>query len=293
MQTNNMFKTAILLGALTALLVAIGGLIGGTNGMLLFFGIGALLNLGAWWFSDTIALAASGAHEVSPQQAPELHQMIEHLASRAGIPKPRVYIINSQMPNAFATGRSPEKGAVAVTTGIMQIMSTQELAGVISHELAHIKHRDTLISTIAATIAGAITTIANIAQWSLLWGGSYRGGSRDSQSGGAEALRAIGAVLLIILAPIAAAIIQMAISRTREFAADEGGARIMGDPLPLASALEKLEATVHQVPVRINPAYSHLYIVNPLSGQTLMRLFSTHPPTGERIARLRALAGRM
>jgi heat shock protein HtpX len=292
----NTFKTAALLAALTGLLVLIGGLLAGRTGMLLFFGVGVLMNIGTWWFSDSIALAANGAKEVSPQQAPELHQMVEHLAMRAGLPKPRVCIINSPTPNAFATGRDPKHAAVAVTTGIMETLNTQELAGVLSHELTHVKNRDTLISCVAATIAGAITTVANIAQWSLLWGGGLSGSSRSrDENSGSSALAAVGAILLVILAPIAATIIQFAISRTREFAADEGGAKILGDPLPLASALEKLEMGVQAAPVsaRMNPAYENLYIVNPLRSGGIANLFSTHPPTAERVRRLRELATTM
>ena len=218
--------------------------------------------------------------------------MVEELAARANMPKPAVYIIETEMPNAFATGRSPEKSAVAATTGIMNLLTYDELAGVMAHELAHIRNRDTLISSVAATIAGAITFIANMAQWSLLFGGF--GGNDDEEGGGA--LGMIGALLMIVLAPIAAMIIQMAISRAREFGADEGGAEILGDPLPLAHALEKLErwsqGMMNQgAATEVNPSTAHMYIVNPLTAGGLVNLFRTHPPTEERIARLRQLAG--
>ncbi|HRE46246.1 MAG TPA: zinc metalloprotease HtpX [Aggregatilineales bacterium] len=288
-------KTTLLLGGLSGLLVTIGWLLGGNYGAFFALIFAAFTNLGAWWFSDQIALSMNHARPVDAAQNPTLHQMVETLALRAGIPKPGVYMIDSPMPNAFATGRSPEKGAVAVTTGIMQALEPDELAGVIAHELAHIKHRDTLISSIAATIAGAITMLAQMAQHSLMWGGiSSRRSSSDS-NGGAEALRAIAAILMVLLAPLAAAIIQMAISRAREFKADAGGAEIMGNPLPLADALMKLErgvsATANQPQPSVNPVSAPLYIVNPLHGGTMQALFSTHPPTAERIRRLKAMAG--
>ncbi|CAG0967575.1 heat shock protein HtpX [Anaerolineae bacterium] len=292
--SENLTKTVILLGALTGLMVAIGYFLGGSSGMIIALIMAAVTNLSAWWFSDSIALSSNGAQPVEESQAPELHQMIETLATRANLPKPKVYVINTAMPNAFATGRSPDKGAVAVTTGIMQTLTTEELAGVIAHELAHIKHRDTLIASVAATVAGAITTLANMAQWSLLSGGMSRSrysGDRDNQSGGAAALQMIGGILMVFLAPLAATLIQMAISRAREFSADAGGAQILGNPVPLASALQKLEAAAGQAPARINPASSHLYIVNPLHAGALAGLFRTHPPTEERIKRLMAMAG--
>jgi heat shock protein HtpX len=285
MQANSV-KTVLLLGLLTGLLVMIGSALGGTNGMIIAFIFAIALNMGAWWFSDSIALKFSGAKEVSEAQAPELHRMVAVLAERAKLPKPRVYIIDSPMPNAFATGRSPEKGVVAVTTGITQILTRDELSGVIAHELAHIKHRDTLISSIAATIGGAISMLADMAMWSMIFGGF---GNNDEDSPGGVA----GGLLTLILAPIAALLIQMAISRSREFVADEGGARILGDPLPLANALEKLETWQHSrfaQPAHVNPATAHMYIVNPMMGGGLAGLFRTHPPTAERIARLRAMS---
>lgn len=279
---DNTIKTTLLLGALTGLFLVIGSAIGGTGGMMMAFFFAIIMNMGAWWFSDKIALMMSGAKEVTPDQAPELHQMVEQLSVRAAIPKPRVFIIESDLPNAFATGRSPQHGAVAVTTGIMGLLTRDELAGVVAHELAHIKHRDTLISSVAATIGGAVTMLADMAMWAMIFGGL--GG--DDEDEGLAGL--VGGVFMIFLAPIAAVLIQLAISRSREFSADEGGARILGDPLPLANALEKLEArSLHAVPV--NPSTAHLYIVNPLHGGMMANLFRTHPRTEERIARLRAM----
>jgi len=283
MQAWNTFKTTILLATLTGLLVVVGSALGGTGGMIIAFVLAAAMNLGAWWFSDKLALSMSGAKPVSENDQPELHRMVETLSARAGIPKPAVYVIESDAPNAFATGRSPEKGAVAVTTGLMRLLDRAEVAGVIAHELAHIRHRDTLISSIVATIAGVITMLANMAQWALIFGGL--GGSADDEDNGGSVF---GSLIMIILAPIAALLIQMAISRSREYAADAGGAQILGDPLPLADALEKLEITSLRMPLEVNPATSHLYIVNPLHGG-LAGLFSTHPSTQERVARLRAM----
>jgi heat shock protein HtpX len=287
MQIWNTLKTGALLAVLTALFVVIGGALGGQTGMIIAFVFAIAMNMGAWWFSDSLAIRMSGAREVSPQEAPELHQMVEVLSARANLPKPRVYIIDSETPNAFATGRSPAKGAVAVTTGIARMLNRDELAGVIAHELAHIKHRDTLISSVAATIAGAVSMLADMAMWGMIFGGL--GGNDEEEDGGIAGM--VGGILTIILAPIAAMLIQMAISRSREFAADAGGARILGDPLPLASALEKLEWASGRMPMQARPATAHMYIVNPLSGEGLANLFRTHPVTSERIARLRALRG--
>lgn len=288
MQIWNTFKTTILLAGLTALFIVIGGALGGQAGMIIALVLAVAMNMGAWWFSDKLALRMSGAREVSPAEAPELHQMVEVLSQRAGIPKPRVYIIESETPNAFATGRNPANGAVAVTTGIARLLTRDELAGVIAHELAHIKHRDTLISSIAATIAGAITMLADMAMWGMMFAGLT--GQSDEEEGGGIA-EMVGGILMMILAPIAAVIIQMAISRSREYLADAGGARILGDPLPLASALEKLEWAAGRLPMETSPATSHMYIVNPLVGG-LAGLFRTHPDTAERIARLRSMATR-
>lgn len=286
---SGIVKTTLLLGLLTGLFVVAGALLGGKSGMVIAFFFAVIMNMGAWWFSDKIALKMSGAREVSPAEAPDLHRIVDTLALRASLPKPRVYLINSPVPNAFATGRDPSHSAVAATTGLLQTLSSDEVAGVMAHELAHVKNRDTLISSVAATIAGAITVLADIAQWSLIFGGF--GGGNDDDGGGIGGL--LGSLLLIILAPIAAMIIQMAISRSREFAADAGGARILGDPLPLASALERLEYSAKRLPpMHVNPSASHQYIVNPLRGEGIVNLFRTHPPTEERIARLRAMVGR-
>lgn len=282
----NTLKTTALLGLLTGLFVLIGGAVGGQVGMIIALVFAVAMNMGAWWFSDSLALRMSGAREVSPSEAPELHQMVEVLSARAEIPKPRVYIIDSETPNAFATGRSPEKGAVAVTTGIARLLTRDELAGVVAHELAHIKHRDTLISSVAASVAGAVTMLADMAMWGMMFAGLT--GQNDEEEGGGIG-EMVGGILMAILAPIAAVLIQMAISRSREYMADAGGARILGNPLPLASALEKLEWAAGRVPMQASPATSHLYIVNPLVGG-LAGMFRTHPATEERIARLRAMA---
>lgn len=289
MQIWNTFKTGLLLAALTGLFVVIGSALGGQTGMIIAFVLAVVMNMGAWWFSDKLALRMSGAHEVSPAEAPELHRIVETLSARAGIPKPGVYIIESETPNAFATGRSPSHGAVAVTTGIMRTLDRDELAGVIAHELAHIKNRDTLISSIAATIAGAITMLAEIAQWSMIFG-AFSGNDEEEGGGFGEML---GGLLLIILAPIAALIVQMAISRAREYGADAMGARILGDARPLANALHKIELYANQVPLHVNPATSHQYIINPLGGgSAILSLFRTHPETEKRIARLLAMTQR-
>ncbi len=285
MQIWNTFKVTLLLAALTGLFIFIGSMLGGQTGMLIAFGLAVLMNMGAWWFSDKLALKMSGAHEVSPAEAPELHRLVEQLAERAKLPKPAVYIIDSDAPNAFATGRSPSKGAVAVTSGIMRLLNHDELAGVIAHELAHIKNRDTLISSVAATVAGAITMLADMATWAMIFGGF--GGSEEEEEGGLGELA--GSLVFIIVAPLAAMLIQLAISRSREFSADATGARILGDSLPLASALEKLERGADRHPLEVNPAASPLYIVNPLRGGGLINLFRTHPATAERVARLRAM----
>lgn len=283
----NTLKTTLLLGALTGLFMFIGNLLGGTSGMVLGFAIAVVMNLGSYWFSDTIALKMAGAREVSVEEAPGLHRLVDELAREAGLPKPRVALVESDAPNAFATGRSPSRGLVAVTTGIMQILDRRELAAVIAHELGHIKNRDVLVSTIAATFAGAITMIANIAQWSLIFGGL--GGSDDEEEGGGIG-DLVGGLLMIFLAPIAATIIQLAISRAREFGADRTGAHVSGDPEALASALVKLEASSRRIPLPVNPAAAHLFTVKPLTGASLASLFSTHPSTEARVARLRAIA---
>ena len=278
----NTFKTFMLLLILTLFFIWIGGLIGGKAGMTVALIFAGLMNFFAYWFSDKVVLAMYRAREVTEAEAPELYSIVRSLAQKAGMPMPRVYIINEEQPNAFATGRSPKNAAVAVTTGIMRILSPEELAGVIGHELAHIKHRDVLISTVAATIAGAISYLAQMAQWAFIFGG-YRG---DDDEGG----HPVVALIMMIIAPIIALIVQMAISRSREFAADAGGARIAGNPRFLANALRKLQWATQRIPMHANPATSHMFIVNPLSGKSLVKLFSTHPPIEERIARLEAMS---
>lgn len=283
----NTLKTTLLLTSLTVLLVLIGQGVGGTGGMVLAFVLALVMNGGAYWFSDKLALKMSGAREVTAAEAPQLHGMVGELARRAEVPMPRVYLIDSEAPNAFATGRDPAHGAVAVTSGIMRMLDRDELAGVIAHELGHIKNRDTLISAIAATVAGAVTMIANMAQWAMIFGG-FGGSDEEEGEGGIGGL--VGGLFMIILAPIAATLVQLAISRTREYGADAAGARIAGDPIALASALRKLEGWSKQMPMAVNPTTAHMYIINPLSGGAIAGLFSTHPPTQERIARLEQLA---
>jgi heat shock protein HtpX len=272
-------KTLMLLTALTVLFVAIGSLLGGRQGMVMAFGLAVLMNFFSYWFSDKIVLAMYRAKEVSETEAPQLVQQVRMGAQQAGLPMPRVYIIPSASPNAFATGRNPSHAAVAVTQGILDLLSRDELDGVLAHELAHVKNRDILFQTIAATVAGAISMLAMMARWGAIFGGS---GGRDRDSNGGL----IGLLVAAIVAPIAAMFIQMAISRSREYAADATGAKICGRPLSLASALRKLHAGTHRRPMDANPATAHMFIVNPLSGRSFASLFSTHPPVEERIARL-------
>ena len=281
---NNTFKTFILLAGLTALLLLIGQALAGRQGLYLALFMAVIMNFIGYWFSDKIALAMSGAKEISVDQAPDLHHLVEKLSVQAGLPKPRVYIIPQETPNAFATGRNPEHAAVAVTEGILRILKTEELEGVLAHELAHIKNRDILISSVAAVFAGAISHLAMMAQWGAMFG---MGRSDDEEGGGGGNM--IGTLLMAIVAPMAAMLIQMAISRSREYAADAMGARIVHAGRPLANALLKLEDYNKQIPMQVNPAQAQMYIVNPLSGQSLMRLFSTHPPIQERVARLTAM----
>ena len=280
---SNVFKTGFLLAVLTMMLVLLGGAFGGRQGMLIAFVIALLMNFFSYWFSDKMVLAAYGAQPIEEAAAPRLYAIVHRLATRAGIPMPRVYLIPSETPNAFATGRNPEHAAVAVTEGIMRILDEEELEGVLAHELSHVKNRDVLISTIAATLAGAITYLAHMAQYAAMFGGRRD----DDEEGGSNP---IAAILLAILAPIAALLVQMAVSRAREFQADATGAQVAGKSWGLAKALEKLQMANEAAPMaQATPATAHLFIVNPLSGQTLMRLFSTHPPLEERIARLRAM----
>ena len=276
----NTLRTTVLLGALTGLLMLIGGYFGGKNGVVMAFFFAMIMNFGSYWFSDKLVLRMYNAQEVTESQAPELYGMVRNLALRGGLPMPRVYVIPQETPNAFATGRNEEHAVVAVTEGILRILSRDELEGVIAHELTHIKNKDMLIGSIAATLAGAIVMLANMAQWAAMFGGA----GRDSEEGGHGGV--IGLVLMAILAPIAATVIQMAISRSREFMADAGGAAISGKPMGLAGALEKLQRAI---PMDANPSTAHMFIVNPLTGRSLMALFSTHPPIEERIARLRSM----
>ncbi len=275
-------KTFFLMALLTVLLVFIGGFVGGQNGMFIAFGFALLMNFGSYWFSDKLVLRMYKASEVQQGDNPTLYQMVDDLRQRAGLPMPKVYVIPSAQPNAFATGRDPNHAAVAVSQGILRLISKDELRGVIGHELAHIKHRDILVGTVAATIAGAISMLANMAQWAFMFGG---GRSSDDREGG----HPIAGLVMMVVAPIAAMMIQMAISRSREFLADEGGAQISGNPLSLANALRRLDAAAHEIPMQASPATAHMFIVNPLSGGGLMKLFSTHPPMEERIARLEAM----
>jgi len=281
---GNLFKTAVLLAALTSLVVLIGQAIGGQQGMLIAFVLAIVMNFGSYWFSDRIVLAMYRAQPIEEAQAPGLYRMVRRLTTKAGIPMPRVYLIPNDTPNAFATGRNPEHAAVAVTEGIMRTLDDEELEGVLAHELSHVRNRDTLIMTIAATLAGVITYLAHMAQWAAMFGG----GRRDDEEGSSGGV--VGTVLLAILAPIAAMLIQLAISRSREFQADATGAQLAGRPWGLAKALEKLETAAQVAPLGATPATAHLFIVNPLRGAGLMALFSTHPPIEERIARLRAMA---
>jgi len=282
----NTMRTFMLMAALTVLFVLIGQAIGGDSGMVMAFILALVINLASYWFSDRIVLSMYHAQEVSRHEAPGLYRMVEHLAGRAGIATPRLYIIPEPSPNAFATGRNPENSAVAVTQGILNSLSDQELEGVLAHEIAHIKNRDMLIGTIAATMAGAITMLANWAQWIFIFGG-YGGGSDDDRP------NPLVMLLMIIVAPIAAMLIQLAVSRSREYVADETGARLAGTPMGLASALRRLDRAVHGHPpfqLATRPATAHLFIVNPLTGGGIETLFSTHPPIEERIRRLEAMA---
>ena len=281
----NYFRTAMLLAGLTALFMGVGYLIGGQGGAMIAFFVAAAMNLISYWNADRLVLSMHGAQEIDAVSAPDLVALVRELAGRAGLPMPRVYLMDNPQPNAFATGRNPQHAAVAVTSGLLQRMSREELAGVLAHELAHIRNHDTLIMTITATIAGAISMLAQF--------GMFFGGNRDNNNGGTGLL---GTLAMVILAPIAAMLVQMAISRTREYAADDMGARIAGRPEWLAAALAKLDAAAHAIPnddAERNPATAHLFIVNPLSGQRMDNLFSTHPATENRIAALQQLASEM
>jgi heat shock protein HtpX len=283
----NQFKTTLLLSLLTVLLVAMGGAVGGSAGMLLAFVMAAVMNFGSYWFSDKIVLRMYGAQEIERSDNPAFYDMVQLLAHKAALPMPKVYIIPDQSPNAFATGRNPSHAAVAATEGILRILSPEELEGVMAHELGHVKNRDILISTIAATFAGAISMIGSMLQW-----GAMLGAGRDNEEGGGIA-GLVGSLAMAILAPFMAMLIQMAVSRSREYLADATGAEICGKPRALASALGRLQNASAQIPMHdATPATAHMFIVNPLTGGGLMSLFSTHPPMEERIARLQAMAQR-
>lgn len=279
----NYMKTAILLAGMTALFMGIGALIGGQQGMLIAFVIAAGMNVFSYWNSDKMVLSMHGAQEVDEQSAPELVRMVRELSSRAGLPMPKVYLMDNPQPNAFATGRNPENAAVAATTGLMQMLNKDEIAGVMAHELAHIKNRDTLIMTVTATFAGAISMLTNF--------GMMFGGNRNNNGIGM-----IGTIAMMILAPLAAMVVQMAISRTREYAADRMGSEISGQPMALASALNKISGAAHEIPnmdAERNPATAHMFIINPLSGERMDNLFSTHPAVENRIAQLEQIASEM
>jgi heat shock protein HtpX len=279
----NRLKTAILLATLTALLLWVGEALGGRGGLMIALAMAVVMNFGAYWWADTIVLRMYRAREVDESQAPDLYALVRHLTQRINMPMPRVYIIPEETPNAFATGRDPQHAAVAVTAGIMRALDRDELAGVLAHELGHVRHRDTLIMTVAATLAGALSMLANMAMWGMMLGGR----SSDDDDGGSPLVGLLG----VIIAPIAATLIQLAISRSREFSADAHAAQVTHQPLALASALRKIEAYSQRLPMHAgSPATAHLFIINPFSGRSLAHLFSTHPSTDERIARLQAMA---
>ncbi len=286
----NTLRTTILLAVLTALLVWIGDMFGGRQGAIMALILAGGMNFFSYWFSDKIVIKMYGGQEVTAQDDPELYGLVQDLTQRAGLPMPRVYVLPQDTPNAFATGRNAEHAAVAVTQGIRRILNKRELAGVLGHELTHVKNRDILVSTIAATLAGAISYLAQMAQWAAIFGGRER--DRDEGGGGI-----LGLLVMMIVAPIAAMLIQMAVSRSREYGADEGGAKVTGDPLALASALRKLEMGAQNIPLEVNNATAnataHMFIVNPLTGGGLASLFSTHPPMEERIERLEEMAKKM
>jgi len=277
---GNQFKTALLLAGMTVFIVLVGRLLGGQQGMIIAFILAGGMNFFSYWFSDRVVLSMYRAREVDASQAPDLYAMVRRLSRNAGLPMPKVYIIPQEAPNAFATGRNPEHAVVAVTEGLLRLMAPDEIEGVLAHELGHIKNRDILIGTLAATMAGAVMLLASMARWSAIFGGG-RGSDEEGGLGG------IGLIVMSILAPIGAMIIQMAISRSREYGADASGAAIAGRPEGLAAALEKLAAYSQKRPLQANPSTAHMFIVNPLSGRRLQSLFSTHPPIAERVSRLR------
>ncbi|MBO8129028.1 MAG: zinc metalloprotease HtpX [Peptococcaceae bacterium] len=279
----NTLKTGLLMAVLTALLVAIGQAVLGTKGALFFLIIALGMNLFSYYYSDKMTIAMTKSRPLSQEEAPDIHEIVERLAVKAGIPKPRVYLTPMAQPNAFATGRNPQHAAVAVTDGLMRLLNREEIEGVLAHEIAHIKNRDILVSTIAAALAGAITMIANVLQWGLIFGM----GRGDDEGEGIGGL--LGTLVMIIVAPLAAMLVQMAISRSREYLADAVGAHLSGNPDGLANALLKLEQAAHRIPSQVNPAASHMFIVHPLSAQSMANLFSTHPPIKDRVERLRKM----
>jgi heat shock protein HtpX len=283
----NAVKTALLLGLLTGILVVGGGAIAGRNGLYIGLALAVIMNFTSYFFSERIALMTYRAQPVTPEENPDVYRrvypIVHNLAQRMGLPMPRLWLIPDDSPNAFATGRNPSHASVAFTEGILRLMNDNEIEGVVAHELGHVLHRDILLSSVAATIAGAITMLASMARWAMLFGGGM--GGRDDERRG----NPLGELLMIILAPIAAMLIQMAISRSREYSADAASAKYVGSPYPLINGLQKLETWSHRIPMDATPNTAHMFIIQPFTGQSLMRLFSTHPSTGERIARLQAM----
>jgi heat shock protein HtpX len=281
---DSRLRTTFLLAVLTVLIIWIGGQFGGRNGMVIAFVFAVIMNFGSYWFSDKIVLSMYRAQPLDEQQAPQLYRMVRELAAEANIPMPRLYLIPDGTPNAFATGRNPENAVVAVTEGLVRLLTPEEVRGVIAHEIGHVKNRDILVSSIAATLAGVVMMLANMAKWTAIFGG-FRGGSDENSGGGA-----LGLIVTAIVAPIAAMLIQFAISRSREYLADETGARLAHNPESLARALEKLSVASERIPMQdAKPATAHMFIVNPLTGRSLANLFSTHPPIEERVRRLRSM----
>ncbi|NSW87156.1 MAG: zinc metalloprotease HtpX [Syntrophobacteraceae bacterium] len=281
---DSRLRTTLLLAVLTVLIIWIGGQFGGRNGMVIAFVFAVVMNFGSYWFSDKIVLSMYRAQPLDEQQAPQLYRMVRELAAEANIPMPRLYLIPDGTPNAFATGRNPENAVVAVTEGLVRLLTPEEVRGVIAHEIGHVKNRDILVSSIAATLAGVVMMLANMAKWTAIFGG-FRGGSDENSGGGA-----LGLIVTAIVAPIAAMLIQFAISRSREYLADETGARLAHNPESLARALEKLSVASERIPMEdAKPATAHMFIVNPLTGRSLANLFSTHPPIEERVRRLRSM----
>lgn len=281
---DSRLRTTLLLAVLTVLIIWIGGQFGGRNGMVIAFVFAVVMNFGSYWFSDKIVLSMYRAQPLDEQQAPQLYRMVRELAAEANIPMPRLYLIPDGTPNAFATGRNPENAVVAVTEGLVRLLTPEEVRGVIAHEIGHVKNRDILVSSIAATLAGVVMMLANMAKWTAIFGG-FRGGSDENSGGGA-----LGLIVTAIVAPIAAMLIQFAISRSREYLADETGARLAHNPESLARALEKLSVASERIPMQdAKPATAHMFIVNPLTGRSLANLFSTHPPIEERVRRLRSM----